>query len=223
MYLPVLPIKKWSHGGLYSWYFAVYNFISVFCCAGWYSSPLYRLMEEHYFQKGLCLVWWKAIISSLGPSLHCSVIFTGSSSSYLEGSAGGFSQGAIGLSTGCPVFYSNVFMVPKHSGSLHPILSLKQFNCYMHTPFFRIPTIKKVKQLLQQGDYAFFIDRKDVYLHILVEEHHCCFFLWFVWQNMLYQWRFCHVGLLQTLGFSLLLLNLYCSSAIARVFALLFI
>ena len=55
-------------------------------------------------------------------------------------------------------FYSNVFAVSKHSGGLHPIFNLQQFNHYMHISSFRMPTMKQVWQFIQQGSYAFSID-----------------------------------------------------------------
>ena len=41
-------------------------------------------------------------------------------------------------------FYSNVFVVPKHTGVLWPILNLKQSNQFMHIPIFKMPTIRHV-------------------------------------------------------------------------------
>ena len=38
-----------------------------------------------------------------------------------------------------PGLYSNVFVVPKHTGGLQPILKLNQFNHYMHIPTFKMP------------------------------------------------------------------------------------
>ena len=58
-------------------------------------------------------------------------------------------SGAIEPSTACAGFFSSVFVVPKHSGGLHLVLNLKQYNCYMHIPSFRIPTIQQVWQLIQ--------------------------------------------------------------------------
>ena len=72
------------------------------------------------------------------------------------------------------VFHSNVFVVPKHTGGLWPILNLKQFNHYLHIPSFKMTTMRHVQQLIQHGDYAFSIDLQDAYLCIpIVECHHC--------------------------------------------------
>ena len=67
-------------------------------------------------------------------------------------------KGAIEPSSGGAGFYSSMFVVPKHNGGLRPILNLKHFNNYMHIPSFKMPTLKHVWQLIQQGDYASSID-----------------------------------------------------------------
>ena len=99
-------------------------------------------------------------------------------------------KGAIEPSSGGAVFYSSVFVVPKHTGGLHPILNLKCFNCYMHIPSFKMPTLKNVWQLIQQGDFAFSIDLQDAYLHTPIFKHHHRF-LHFVW----HQWKVLPFGL----------------------------
>ena len=45
-------------------------------------------------------------------------------------------KGAMEPSSDGVGFYSSMFVVPKHTGSLHPILNLKHFNHYMHFPSF---------------------------------------------------------------------------------------
>ena len=84
-------------------------------------------------------------------------------------------KGVIEPSSGGAGFYSSVFVVPKHTGGLQPILKLKCFNCYMQVPSFKMPTIRHVQQLIQHGDYAFSIDLQDAYLHIAIAKHHCHF------------------------------------------------
>ena len=87
-----------------------------------------------------------------------------------------------------------MFVVPKHTGDLQPILNQKHFNHYMHIPSFKIPTLKHVWQLIQHGYYAFSIDLQDAYLHVpIVKQHHC--FLCFVWCNVPYQWKVLPFGL----------------------------
>ena len=84
-------------------------------------------------------------------------------------------KGAIEPSSGGSGFYSSMFVVPKHTGDLHPILNLKCFNCFMHIPSFKMPTLKNVQHLIQQDDFAFSIDLQDAYLHVPIVKHHCHF------------------------------------------------
>ena len=103
-------------------------------------------------------------------------------------------KGAIEPSSRGTGFYSSMFVVPKHTGGLRPILNLKHFNHYMHMPSFKMPTLKHVWQLIQHGDHAFSIDLQDVYLHVPIVKHHCCF-LCLVWHNVPYQWKVLPFGL----------------------------
>ena len=103
-------------------------------------------------------------------------------------------EGAIEPSSSGAGFYSSMCVVPKHTGGLQPILNLKHFNCYLHIPSFKMPTLKHVQQLIQHGDYAFSIDLQDAYLHVPMVKHHCCF-LHFVWCNVPYQWKVLPFGL----------------------------
>ena len=57
-------------------------------------------------------------------------------------------KSAIQPSAGGTDFYCNVFVVPKYTDDLWPIIILKEINCYMHIPTFRMPTIRQVQQLI---------------------------------------------------------------------------
>ena len=103
-------------------------------------------------------------------------------------------KGAIEPSSGGAGFYSSMFVVPKCTGGLHPILSLKHFNHYMHIPYFKMPTLENIWQLIQHGDFAFSVDLQDAYLHIPIVKHHHRF-LCFVWHNVPYQWKVLPFGL----------------------------
>ena len=41
-------------------------------------------------------------------------------------------------------FYSSMFVVPKHTGSLQPILNMKHFSCYLHILSFKMPNMRCV-------------------------------------------------------------------------------
>ena len=49
-------------------------------------------------------------------------------------------KGAIEPSSSGAGFYSSMFVVPKCTGGLHPILNLKHFNHFMHIPSPKMPT-----------------------------------------------------------------------------------
>ena len=130
------------------------------------------------------------------------------------------SNGRIEPSSGGAGFNSSVLGVPKHTGGLWPIVNLKWFNCYLHIPSFKIPTIRHIHWLIQHGDYAFSIDLWDVYLHFPIVKHHHHFYDLFG--------NICHIsgsfylmGWPQAQGFSQPPLNLFSSFAIARVSVLL--
>ena len=87
-----------------------------------------------------------------------------------------------------------MFVVPKHTRGLRPILNLKYFNHFMHIPSFKMPTLKNIWQLIQQGDFAFSIDLQDTCLYVPIVKHHH-HFLHFVWCNVPFQWKVLPFGL----------------------------
>ena len=106
---------------------------------------------EALHPTGLCLIWFGATIFNLDPILPCSMtsgtlmsrqwqliilLFRRKLMSFLL-------KGATEPSSGGAGFYSSVFVVPKHTGGLCPILNLKHFNCFMHIPSFKMLTLKK--------------------------------------------------------------------------------
>ena len=129
-------------------------------------------------------------------------------------------KGAIEPSSGGAGFYSSMFVVPKCTGDLCPVLNPKHFNHFIHIPSFKKPTLKHVWQLIQQDDFAFSIDLQDAYLHVpIVKDHH--HFLCFDWHNVPYQWKVFPVGLATAPRVLHSLRNLFCSFATAKVCILL--
>ena len=88
-------------------------------------------------------------------------------------------------SSGGAGFYSSVFVIPKCTAGVWPILNLKQFNHYLHVASFKMPNIRHVLQCIQNGDYAFSIDIRDAYLHIPNVKHHYHF--------LQFSGKFCHI------------------------------
>ena len=109
-----------------------------------------------------------------------------------------------------------MFVIPRHTGGLCPILNLKHFNHFMHIPSFKMPTLKHIWQLIQQGDFAFSIDLQDAYLHVPIVKHHHCSYILFGVMSLI-SGRFYLLGLPQPLGFLHPSQNLFCSFAITKV------
>jgi hypothetical protein len=56
-------------------------------------------------------------------------------------------------------YISPIFLVPKKSGGMRPILNLKKLNAaHLNTPYFRMETVEDVRQALRPGHWAASID-----------------------------------------------------------------
>ena len=67
-----------------------------------------------------------------------------------------------------PGFYSNLFLVPKKSRVLRPVINLKPLNLFIKKEKFKIETTRSIRKALSPGDWVTSIDLKDAYFHILV-------------------------------------------------------
>ena len=130
------------------------------------------------------------------------------------------SKGIIEPSSGGAGFYSSVFVVTKHTGGLQPILNLNQFNHYLHIPSFKMPTIKRVWQLIQWGIMLSpLISRMFIYMFLKLSII-IFFYILFGTVHHISE-RFYLLGWPQPLGFSQPSLNLSCSFAVTKVSILL--
>ena len=128
-------------------------------------------------------------------------------------------KGAIEPSFGGVGFFSSVFVVPKHTYGLQPILNIKCFKRYLHIPSFKMLTIRCVAAY-SAWYYAFSIDYRMLIsiflsLSIIISSNDL------LGTICLISGRFYHLGWPQPLRFSLPSLNLFCSIAITR-FSVLF-
>ena len=189
----------------------------------------FLITGEALLLTGMCLIWYRLTIFSLErscPPLFCNfwqfnVKVAAAHHPIIQKEVDELlSKEVIESSSGGAGFYSNMFVVPKHTGGLWPILYLKWFSFYLHIPSFKVPTIRHVWQLIQHGNYAFSIDLQDAYLHIPSVKHYC-HFLQSVWHNMPYQWKVLLLGWPQPLRFSQSSLNIFCSFVIASISVLL--
>ena len=173
---------------------------------------------------GLCLIWFGATIFSLDPILPCSVTFGTLMSRcpqliillFRRRLMSSLLREKIEPSSGGAGFYSSVFVVPKHTGGLRPILNLKHFNCFMHILSFKMPTLKTVRSLSSRVIMPFpLIFRMPIYMFPLLSIIASFYVLFGI--MCLISGGFCLLDLPQPLGFSHPSLNLFCSFAVAKV------
>ena len=83
-------------------------------------------------------------------------------------------------------FFSNIFLVPKKTGDLRPVINLKPLNEFVHDIHFKMENIESVKQLLRTGDFMATIDLEDAYFSIPIDIRDRKY-LRFLWNNTLYE------------------------------------
>ena len=69
-------------------------------------------------------------------------------------------------------FYSTLFLVPKKTGDLRPVINLKPLNQYLKTEHFKMDTLSKVINLVRKGDWGISVDLQDAYFHIPIFRSH---------------------------------------------------
>lgn len=57
-------------------------------------------------------------------------------------------------------FISTIFLVPKKSGWMRPIINLKPLNNFVETIHFKMETLQTALNLLQDGDFLVSVDLK---------------------------------------------------------------
>jgi len=85
-------------------------------------------------------------------------------------------------------------VVPKKNGKLRMILDLRRLNSFVSTPRFAMEDIRKVRPLLQMGDFMTSIDLKDGFHHIPILPRHQQH-LGMSWQGHTYVWTHLPFGL----------------------------
>ena len=68
--------------------------------------------------------------------------------------------------TNSPGFYSRIFVVPKKTGDLRPVIDLKMLNKFLKPKPFKMETAQSVRRAMKKGMWVFSIDLKDAYFHI---------------------------------------------------------
>jgi hypothetical protein len=71
------------------------------------------------------------------------------------------------VDSGSPGFYTRLFLVPKKTGDLCPVIDVSALNKFIECPTFKMDTQELVRAFLQPGMLTTPIDLNDAYFHIL--------------------------------------------------------
>ena len=93
-----------------------------------------------------------------------------------------------------PGFYGRLFVVPKSSGGMRPVLDLSALNRFLRPLRFRMETPSSIRDSIHRGDYATSVDLRDAYFHILIHPRHRKW-LRFSWNGIQYQFKALPFGL----------------------------
>ena len=93
-----------------------------------------------------------------------------------------------------PGFYSQLFLRPKPTGELRPIIDLSRLNQYIHCPPFKMETVQSIRKSLQPGEWCTQIDIKDAYLHVPIQKRFQKY-LRFTVDGVVYQFKSLPFGL----------------------------
>lgn len=91
-------------------------------------------------------------------------------------------------------FISIIFLVPKKSGGMRPIINLKPLNRFIETIHFKMETLQTVLNLIQEGYFLISMDLKDAYFSIPIHLLHRKY-LRFIWRNQTYEFQCLPFGL----------------------------
>lgn len=102
-------------------------------------------------------------------------------------------KGAIECASG-PGFTSPLFVIPKKTGDLRPVLNLRALNQFLPVQHFKMETIQHVCHLINPKDYLTSMDLSDAFLHVPIHPSSRRY-LQFQWRNQLYQFKVLPFGL----------------------------
>ena len=63
-------------------------------------------------------------------------------------------------------YYSQLFLVPKKTGDLRPVIDLSTLNCHMVVPRFKMETQGSVRSAIRSQEWTVSIDIRNAYLHV---------------------------------------------------------
>jgi len=91
-------------------------------------------------------------------------------------------------------FISTIFLVPKKTGGMRPIINLKPLNQFIQTIHFKMETLQTALALIQKDDFLTSLDLKDAYFSIPVAQDHKKY-LRFLWEKQCYEFQCLPFGL----------------------------
>jgi hypothetical protein len=53
-----------------------------------------------------------------------------------------------------PGFYSHIFVIPKRTGDLRPVINLRSLNSFLSVPTFKMETVQQIRSQLKVGDWV---------------------------------------------------------------------
>ena len=83
-------------------------------------------------------------------------------------------------------FISNIFLVPKKTGDMRPVINLKPLNQYIQNIHFKMENIQMALNLISPGDFMVSLDLKDAYFNIPIFSLHRKY-LRFIWKSQRYE------------------------------------
>ena len=96
-------------------------------------------------------------------------------------------KGAIKCVSSCQGEYiSNLFLVPKKTGDMRPVINLKPLNSFIQDIHFKMENIQMALDFIAQGDYMVTTDLKDAYFSVPIFGEHRKY-LRFIWRNKRYE------------------------------------
>ena len=63
-------------------------------------------------------------------------------------------------------FFSRLFLVPKKTGDMRPVIDLSSLNRHLVIPHFKMETQASVRAAVRPGEWAVSVDIRDAYLHV---------------------------------------------------------
>jgi hypothetical protein len=93
-----------------------------------------------------------------------------------------------------PGFYSCLFLVPKKTGGMRPVIDLSILSSYLSVPHFKMETNRSIRACILPGMLTTKLDLSNAYFHIPISLASRKF-LRFVWNNRVYQFLTVPFGL----------------------------